>query len=62
MSRDLPDGQDFLSEFEIILDLPIKELLKRALKENWKVKHVEFWIKAKNARNFERLVAAIEAL
>lgn len=61
---ELPDdlNETDLSEFKTILKLPINELLKRALKENWKVKHVEFWIKVKNARNFERLVAAIEDL
>lgn len=59
----MPDlDKDYLSEFEDILDLPIKELLQKAIEENWKVKYVEFWIKVKNARNFERLVAAIEAL
>ncbi len=61
---DLPDDLDksYLSEFEDILSLNTAELLKKALKENWQIKHVEFWIKIKNARNFERLVAAIEAL
>ncbi len=61
---ELPDdlNETDLSEFEYILSLNTAELLKKALQEDWQIKHIEFWIKVKNARNFERLVAAIEAL
>ncbi|NJD76959.1 MAG: hypothetical protein FIB08_07680 [Candidatus Methanoperedens sp.] len=52
---DFPDlDKGYLSEFEDILNLNITDLLKRAVEENWKVEHVAFWIKVKNARNFER--------
>lgn len=51
-----------IEAFEDILELSIEELVKKAFKENWQVKHVEFWLKVKNARNFERLVTAVEAL
>lgn len=47
-----PEDLD-LEEFERILDCTIEELLKKAYNEGWKVKHVEFWLKVKNAQNFE---------
>lgn len=51
-----------ISTFEENLNLSVEELLKKSIKENWQVKHLELWVKLKNARNFERLVTAVEAL
>lgn len=57
-----PDFGAQKAEFEKILELTTEELLKKAFNEKWLIKYVEFWIKVRNARNFERLVTAIEAL
>ncbi len=51
-----------ISEFEEILNLSIEEILKKSIQENWQVKHLELWLNLKNAKNFERLVVAVEAL
>lgn len=47
------------SEFQQILDCSIRELLEKAWTEQWKIKHIEFWIKVKNAQNLEKMVAKI---
>ena len=42
-----------LFEFNKILDCTVEELLEKAYNEEWQVKHIEFWLKVKNAQNFE---------
>lgn len=43
-------------EFHKILDCTVEELLEKAWKEQWKIKHIDFWIRVKNAQNLEILV------
>ncbi len=38
-----------------ILDMNIEELVEKADKENWRVQHLEFWLKIKNAQNLEAI-------
>ncbi len=55
MSKETLDDYDksAMTEFEDILDLTTSELLKKAINENWQVKHVEFWLKVRNLKALE---------
>jgi hypothetical protein len=54
----IEDLQEF--EFHKILDCTIEELLKKAWKEQWNIKHIDFWLRVKNAQNNEVMVAQIK--
>ncbi len=56
---DFQDLQEL--EFHKILDMSIEDLMEKAWTEQWKVKHVEFWLKVKNAQNFEKVLTNIES-
>lgn len=49
-------------EFHEILDGTVEELLETAWKDKWKIKHVEFWLKVKNAQNLEYLVKELPVI
>jgi hypothetical protein len=46
-------------KFHKILDCTIEELLEKAWSEQWNIKHIEFWLKVKNAQNSEQVKNAI---
>jgi hypothetical protein len=66
MSENKDSGADALTEdlseleFHKILYCTVEELLEKAWKEQWKIKHIEFWLKVKNAQNNEAMVAQIK--
>ncbi len=47
------------TEFRTILDCTVEELLEKAWQNQWKTKHIEFWLTVKNAQNFELVSTAI---
>ncbi|HWQ96302.1 MAG TPA: hypothetical protein VN368_02905 [Candidatus Methylomirabilis sp.] len=49
-------------EFRTFLCCSIGELMERAWVEQWKVKHVEFWLKVKNAQNIESISSCLESI
>ncbi len=49
-------------EFHKILNCSIEELLEKAWREQWKIVHIEFWLKVKNAQNAEKQLEFLEDL
>lgn len=56
-----PEDMD-LVEFNNILEYTVEEFLLRAWTEKWQVKHIEFWLKVKNAQNFETIALWLEEM
>lgn len=57
INKDLSD-----LEFQQILDYTIEELIEKACEEEWEIKHIEFWIKVKNAQNLEYIAKAMPVM
>lgn len=62
MNENIDSGADALiedltkKEFQSILNSTVVGLLTKAWEEHWQIKHIEFWLKVKNAQNLEKLV------
>ncbi|MDD5614871.1 MAG: hypothetical protein PHH85_01565 [Candidatus Methanoperedens sp.] len=54
------DFQDLQEvEFHKIMDMSIEELMEKAWAEQWKVKHIVFWLDIKKAQNFEKMLILV---
>lgn len=50
------------SKFHEILNGTVEELLEMAWKEEWKIKHVKFWLDVKQVQALEKIVKRLRVM